>query len=79
MFTLEWGDGWGGFGVAEEAQSSDRWQWQLDPDIGYTVRGAYQLLMTTIDLVIMDDAVHLIWHPRVPLKVSVFSWRLLRD
>ncbi|MCI78516.1 hypothetical protein A2U01_0099786, partial [Trifolium medium] len=22
-------------------QSSDRWQWQPDPDKGYTVRGTY--------------------------------------
>ncbi|MCI10972.1 hypothetical protein A2U01_0032070, partial [Trifolium medium] len=25
-------------------QTSDRWQWQPDPDKGYIVRGAYQLL-----------------------------------
>ncbi|GAU31199.1 hypothetical protein TSUD_210560 [Trifolium subterraneum] len=60
------------------AQSSDRWQWQPVPDTGYTVRGAYQLL-TTHDSVPMDDAEHLIWHPQVPMKVSVFVWRLLRD
>ncbi|MCI26684.1 heat-shock protein, partial [Trifolium medium] len=55
-----------------------RWQWQPDPDTGYTVRGAYQL-PTTMDSIIVDDAEHLIWHPQVPLKVSVFAWRLLRD
>jgi hypothetical protein len=27
----------------------------------------------------MDDADRLIWHPHVPLKVSIFAWRLLRD
>ncbi|CAJ2638513.1 unnamed protein product [Trifolium pratense] len=27
----------------------------------------------------MDDAEHLIWHPQVPLKVSVLAWRILRD
>ncbi|MCI40087.1 hypothetical protein A2U01_0061319, partial [Trifolium medium] len=27
-----------------QAQSSDRWQWQPDPDTGYSVRGAYHLL-----------------------------------
>ncbi|PNX56356.1 receptor-like kinase, partial [Trifolium pratense] len=64
--------------ISLQAQSLDRWQWRLDPDTGYTVRGAYQFL-TTIDLVTMDDAEHLIWHPQVPLKVSVLAWRLLRD
>jgi hypothetical protein len=27
----------------------------------------------------MDDAEKLIWHSQVPLKVSIFAWRLLRD
>ncbi|PNY08383.1 heat shock protein [Trifolium pratense] len=64
--------------ISLQAQSSDRWQWQPDPDTGYSVRGAYQLL-TTLDLVTVDDAEHLIWHPQVPLKVSIFALRLLRD
>ncbi|MCI65236.1 helicase-like protein, partial [Trifolium medium] len=57
---------------------SDRWQWQPDLDEGYTVRGAYQLL-TTQDAVTLDVAAGLIWHTQVPLKVSIFAWRLLRD
>ncbi|PNX90844.1 cysteine-rich receptor-like protein kinase, partial [Trifolium pratense] len=64
--------------ISLQAQSPDRWQWRLDPDTGYTVRGAYQFL-TIIDSVTLDDAAHLIWHPQVPLKVSVLAWRLLRD
>ncbi|XP_045831292.1 uncharacterized protein LOC123922638 [Trifolium pratense] len=64
--------------ISLQVQTSDRWQWQLDPDSGYTVRGAYQLL-TTMDSIIVDDAEHLIWQPQVPLKVSIFAWRLLRD
>ncbi|PNX91557.1 heat shock protein [Trifolium pratense] len=69
------GGGWFGEHVA---QYSDMWQWQPDPDTDYTVRGAYQLL-TTLDSVTIDNVEHLIWHPRVPLKVSIFAWRLLRD
>ncbi|GAU10440.1 hypothetical protein TSUD_422840, partial [Trifolium subterraneum] len=64
--------------LSVQVQSPDRWQWQPDPVIGYTVRGAYQLL-TAQDSVTMDDAEKLIWHPQVPLKVSIFAWRLLRD
>ncbi|KAK2436694.1 hypothetical protein QL285_021667 [Trifolium repens] len=59
-------------------QSSDRWQWQPDPDIGYTVRGAYHLL-TSQDSVPLDAVATLVWHHHVPLKVSIFAWRLLRD
>ncbi|XP_045830886.1 uncharacterized protein LOC123922185 [Trifolium pratense] len=29
--------------------------------------------------VTLDAAAGLIWHPQVPLKVSIFAWRLLRD
>ncbi|CAJ2667239.1 unnamed protein product [Trifolium pratense] len=64
--------------ISLQAQHSDRWQWQPDPDTGYSVRGVYQLL-TARDSVTMDDATHLIWHPQIPLKVSIFAWRLLRD
>ncbi|CAJ2632912.1 unnamed protein product [Trifolium pratense] len=64
--------------ISLQVQIIDRWQWQPDPDTGYTVQGAYELL-TTLDSVTMDDAEHLIWHSQVPLKVSIFAWRLLRD
>ncbi|GAU10837.1 hypothetical protein TSUD_425350, partial [Trifolium subterraneum] len=64
--------------ISLQALSSDRWQWQLDPDKCYTVCDAYQLL-TSHDSVILSDAEGLIWHSQVPLKVSIFAWRLLRD
>ncbi|WJX25077.1 hypothetical protein P8452_14152 [Trifolium repens] len=63
--------GWG-------AEGGPGWQWQPDPDIGYTVRGAYHLL-TYRDSTSMDAVAMLVWHPHVPLKVSIFAWRLLRD
>ncbi|MCI30393.1 70 kDa peptidyl-prolyl isomerase, partial [Trifolium medium] len=53
-------------------------QWQSDPATGYSVRGAYQLL-TSQDSIILNEAEDLIWHKQVPLKVSIFAWRLLRD
>ncbi|GAU18937.1 hypothetical protein TSUD_229270 [Trifolium subterraneum] len=61
-----------------QVQSLHRWQRQPDPVIGYTVQGAYQLL-TAQDSATMADAENLIWHPQVPLKVSIFAWRLHRD
>ncbi|GAU37371.1 hypothetical protein TSUD_277450 [Trifolium subterraneum] len=64
--------------LAEKDHSSDRWQWQPDLDAGYTVRGAYHLL-TEQEAVPLDAAAGLIWHSRVPLKVFVLAWRLLRD
>ncbi|MCI48426.1 hypothetical protein A2U01_0069669, partial [Trifolium medium] len=35
--------------------------------------------MTSQDPVTMDTTADLIWHTQVPLKVSIFVWRLLRD
>ncbi|MCI61581.1 hypothetical protein A2U01_0082838, partial [Trifolium medium] len=44
-----------------QAQSSDSWQWRLDPDTGYSVRGADQLL-TSPAPVTLSAAEDLIWH-----------------
>jgi hypothetical protein len=61
-----------------QAQSPDVWRWQPDSDAGYSVRGAYQLL-TSQDSFTLGEAEDLVWHKQVPLKVSIFVWRLLRD
>ncbi|GAU38578.1 hypothetical protein TSUD_322550 [Trifolium subterraneum] len=72
------GGGWCGDCVLKKARSPDLWQWQPDPVRGYSVWGGYQILTSQLvdSLGIVDD---LIWHKQVPLKVSIFSWRLLRD
>ena len=56
----------------------DTWRWLSDPIHGYTVRGAYNFITTTEDMVdrsLVDD----VWHKHVPLNVSLFVWRLLRN
>jgi hypothetical protein len=53
-------------------------RWRPNPDHDYSVHGVYQLL-TTQQHVTLDAAEDLIWHRQVPLKVSIFVWRLLRD
>ncbi|GAU31515.1 hypothetical protein TSUD_332900 [Trifolium subterraneum] len=64
--------------ITLQAQLSDTWIWRTDPVSGYSVRGAYQLL-TTHPSDPHEAALDLIWHKQVPLKVSIFAWRLLRD
>ncbi|CAJ2644025.1 unnamed protein product [Trifolium pratense] len=64
--------------ISLQDQTLDRWQWRPDPDTGYTVGGVYQIL-THQTSVTVHDAENLLWHPQVPLKVSIFAWRLLRD
>jgi len=57
---------------------SDTWEWLPDTAEGYSVRGAYDLL-TNGDDTHFGLPLELVWHKHVPLKVSVFAWRLLRD
>jgi len=52
--------------------------WLPDPIGGYSVRGAYDLL-TAVDYPHVESALDLVWHRQVPLKVSIFAWRLIRD
>ncbi|KAK2426689.1 hypothetical protein QL285_025332 [Trifolium repens] len=66
------------FPFTVQAQSSDVWRWQPDPDAGYSIRGAYQLL-TSHDSFTLSETDDLVWHKQVPLKISIFVWRLLRD
>jgi len=56
----------------------DRWRWLLDTVAGYSVKGTYQYITTSVNSLerSMFDAV---WQRQVPLKVSVFTWRLLRQ
>jgi hypothetical protein len=45
----------------------DRWVWWYDPDGGYSVRGAYKIIIM-LDAQDMADTSALIWHKHVPLK-----------
>jgi hypothetical protein len=65
-------------GVTVQANIIDRWQWDPDIQNGYTVRGAYQILITPVSSTTDDNTV-LVWHKQVPLKVSIVAWRLLKD
>jgi hypothetical protein len=56
----------------------DKWRWVPDPINGYTVRGTYQYL-TSSDSPMEQGMSDMVWLKQVPLKVSVFMWRLLRN
>ena len=64
--------------VVLQDYSIDRWKWLLDPVFGYTVKGVYQLF-TSVDEPPASDILDNVWHKHVPLKVSLFAWRLLRN
>ncbi|GAU44008.1 hypothetical protein TSUD_349400 [Trifolium subterraneum] len=74
FYTNPWVGYWrGGVGVAETFVGVGGGDAR-----GVSVRGAYQLL-TSHPSDPLDDVLDLIWHKQVPLKVSIFPWRLLRD
>ena len=56
----------------------DRWKWLLDPIQGYSVHGTYHFL-TASEEFLDRDRIYKVWHQHVPLKISDFAWRLLRD
>jgi hypothetical protein len=58
--------------------TSDMWQWHLDPIGRYSICGVYDML-TSQEYAHVQSSMDLIWHKQVPLKVSIYSWRLLRD
>jgi len=64
--------------IVLQDHTMDRWRWLLDPVLGYTVKGAYHLLTSVEEPPargLFDD----LWHKHVPLKVSLFAWRLLHN
>ena len=64
--------------IVLQEHTVDRWTWLLDPAIGYTVKETYHYLTsadTHPDRGLFDN----VWHKYVPLKVSLFAWRLLRN
>jgi len=56
----------------------DTWRWQLDPINGYTVRGFYQFITSTGDLVDRSQVID-VWHKHVPSKVSLLVWQMFRN
>jgi len=66
------------FDIVLQDTISDRWRWVLDLINGYSVRGTYQYLTST-DTQVERGLTDAVWLKQVPLIVSVFVWRLLRN
>ena len=56
----------------------DNWRWVLGPIHGYSVSGTYRYLSSAAELMVTSDF-NEVWHKLVPVKVSIFVWRLLQD
>jgi len=65
--------------IVLQPNHSDRWIWHLHASSNYNVISAYNHLLTPTSNNL--SAIHMseIWNKEVPLKISLFVWRLLRD
>jgi len=64
--------------VTLQDSSSDRWLWLPDQIGQYSVCGVHDLLTAQAQPDLHQNS-ELIWHKQVPLKVSIFAWRLMKD
>jgi len=62
-------------GIILQDHIPDRWRWSLDPINGYSIKGTYRFL-TTADAPPEHGLSVDVWLKQVPLKVSLFAWRL---
>jgi len=63
--------------VMLQVDNDDVWRWIPDVTVGYTVSEAYRLL-TVRPLPIECVLEAILWRKEVPLKVTVFTWRLFQ-
>ncbi|XP_045791751.1 uncharacterized protein LOC123886477 [Trifolium pratense] len=68
--------------VRPNRASSDRRRWSSNSDCSFSVRSAYMVLQDrrvgTLDTYTVA-ALKRLWKNNVPLKISVFGWRLLLE
>lgn len=55
---------------------TDTWFWKLDLSYGYLVKGVYKLLPSD-DQQAQAPIIDILWNKVMPLKVSLFAWRLI--
>lgn len=67
--------------VALQVDIADVWNLIPDSQAWYTVRGTYRILTRGTPPNITNTLVstYLLWRKDVPLKVSIFAWRLFRN
>ena len=57
----------------------DDWVWMADPSGQYSVQSAYNMLRGEAIVGIQDWAFEELWKLKVPTKILVFAWRLLKE
>ncbi|KAL8458133.1 hypothetical protein ACS0TY_035862 [Phlomoides rotata] len=58
----------------------DEWTWKLTKDGDYSVKSAYQELMNRkVEDKQNRKQIGIVWNKLVPMKIAVFSWKMLQD
>ncbi|KAH1221930.1 putative ribonuclease H protein [Glycine max] len=62
-----------------QAQQGDQWVWKADSSGQYTAKSAYCVLRDELIDGNLDGAFEELWKLKIPSKITVFDWRLIRD
>ena len=57
----------------------DKWVWKVDQSGEYTSKSAYCVLRGEIAEHQQDGAFKELWKLKLPPKIVIFAWRLIRD
>ena len=66
-------------GKAIQQQGSDVWEWIGDPTDQYSTHNAYNMLGEESAVGSQEDCFEELWRIKIPSRIAVFAWRLLRD
>jgi len=66
-------------GLVPQVQQQDTWRWEGETNGRYTVRNAYRLLDRGSPNENQDGVFNIIWKLKIPIKASIFAWRLIGD
>ena len=58
---------------------ADSWEWVADQSGIYSTQSAYEVLLEEAAVESIEECFEVLWKIRIPSKVAVFAWRLLRD
>ncbi|RZB94304.1 Nucleolin 2 isoform G [Glycine soja] len=56
-----------------------RWVWVADQSGIYSTQSAYEVLREGVAEENLEDCFRVLWKIRIPSKIAIFVWRLLRD
>ena len=62
-----------------DRRTTDSWVWKPEPSGQYSTRSAYLLLLEGAADQTVDEALEDLWQLKIPLKATIFAWRLIKD